>query len=130
MNTQTAIKSYASVRVQSGVEDASPHRLIQMLFEGALERIAQARGAMLQGNIALKGELIGKAAKIVAGLQGSLADTEGGDLAADLDSLYDYVIRRLVEANYHNDPAMLEECGRLLAEVKGAWDGIAHMELV
>ncbi len=125
MNPYQAAKSYSSVKVESGVMDASPHRLIQMLFEGALERIAQAKGAMAQNQIARKGELIGKAINIVGGLQGSLNDKEGGQLAANLDDLYDYIIRRLTEANFHNDPARLDECGRLLGEIKTAWDAIA-----
>lgn len=125
MNSYSAIQSYASVKVQSGVDDASPHRLIQMLFEGALERIAQAKGAMQQKQLARKGELLGKAINIVGGLQGSLNDREGGELAANLDSLYDYIIRRLTQANYENNLEYLDECGRLLGELKLAWDAIA-----
>ncbi|WP_062065330.1 flagellar export chaperone FliS [Cellvibrio sp. OA-2007] len=124
MNSYSAVQNYASVKVHSSVETASPHRLIQMLFEGALERIAQAKGAMAQNQIARKGELIGKAVAIVGGLQGSLNDKEGGALAANLDGLYDYVIRRLSQANYENNPEYLDECGRLLGEIKTAWDAI------
>lgn len=124
MNAYSAAQSYASVKVHSSVETASPHRLVQMLFEGALERIAQAKGAMLQNQIARKGELIGKATAIVGGLQGSLNDKEGGNLAANLDGLYDYIIRRLSQANFENNPDYLDECGRLLGEIKSAWDAI------
>ncbi|MEN0037660.1 MAG: flagellar export chaperone FliS [Cellvibrio sp.] len=124
MNAYSAVQNYSSVKVHSGVETASPHRLIQMLFEGALERIAQAKGAMAQNQIARKGELISKAAAIVGGLQGSLNDKEGGALAANLDGLYDYIIRRLTQANYENNPDYLDECGRLLGEIKTAWDAI------
>lgn len=124
MNSYSAVNSYASVKVHSGVESASPHRLIQMLFEGALERIAQAKGAMSQNQLARKGELIGKAVSIVGGLQGSLNDKEGGALAANLDNLYDYIIRRLTQANYENNVEYLDECGRLLGEIKTAWDAI------
>lgn len=120
-----AAQNYSSMKVQSSAMDASPHRLIQMLFEGALERIAQAKGAMQQSQTARKGELIGKAINIVAGLQGSLSDNEGGQLAGNLDDLYDYIIRALTEANLHNSQARLDECGRLLGELKSAWDGIA-----
>jgi flagellar protein FliS len=126
MNPYQAAQHYSSIKVQSNVADASPHRLIQMLFEGALERIAQAKGAMLQNQIARKGELIGKASAIVGGLQGSLNDKEGGELAANLDGLYDYIIRRLAKANYDNDSEILDECGRLLGELKTAWDAIAE----
>jgi flagellar protein FliS len=124
MNAYQAAQNYSSTKVHSGVEDASPHRLIQMLFEGALERIAQAKGAMQQNQIARKGELIGKAINIIGGLQGSLNDTDGGELAGNLDDLYDYIIRRLTQANFANDMSMLDECGRLLGEIKSAWDAI------
>ena len=125
MNAYQAAQHYSSVKNQAGVLDASPHRLIQMLFEGALERIAQAKGAMLQNQVARKGELIGKTINIVGGLQGSLNDKEGGELAANLEELYDYIIRRLVKANISNDPEILDECGRLLGELKAGWDAIA-----
>ncbi|MDO3382603.1 flagellar export chaperone FliS [Gilvimarinus algae] len=122
MNYSSAARQYQQVNVQSSVVDATPHRLIQMLFEGALGRIAQAKGAMLRSDVASKGELIGKAVNIVQGLQGSLSDTEGGDLAANLDQLYDYIVRTLIAANRNNDPSQLDECGRLLGEIKSAWD--------
>lgn len=125
MNPYQAAQQYSSVKVQTNVLDASPHRLIQMLFEGALERIAQAKGALQQHQIARKGELIAKAINIVAGLQGSLSDNEGGELTTNLDALYDYIIRRLSQANYENNPAILDECGRLLGEIKSGWDAIA-----
>ncbi|ACE85648.1 flagellar export chaperone FliS [Cellvibrio japonicus] len=130
MNSFSAIQHYASVKVHSGVDAASPHRLIQMLFEGALERIAQAKGAMQQNQLARKGELLGKAINIVGGLQGSLNDREGGDLAANLDSLYDYVIRRLTQANYENNPDYLDECTGLLSEIKAGWDAIGTASTV
>ncbi|RYY03006.1 MAG: flagellar export chaperone FliS [Gammaproteobacteria bacterium] len=125
MNAYQAAQHYSSVKTQTNVLDASPHRLIQMLFEGALERIAQAKGAMKQNQITRKGELIGKAINIVGGLQGSLNDKEGGQLAANLEGLYDYIIRRLTKANIDNDPSVLDECGRLLGELKSGWDAIA-----
>ena len=129
MNAYThAAQNYNSVKVQASVEEASPHRLIQMFFEGALERIAQAKGAMQQSNVQIKGERLQKAINIVAGLKGSLKDAdtaERGELAADLDDLYDYIILALTEANYKNSTERLDECSRLLGEIKSAWDGIA-----
>lgn len=124
MNAYSAAQHYASVKVHSGIESASPHRLIQMLFEGALERIAQAKGAMLQNQFARKGECLSKAVNILAGLRGSLNDSEGGELALNLDALYDYMIRRLTQANHENQPEYLDECTGFLLELKGAWDAI------
>lgn len=117
-------KAYSSMQVETKVVDASPHRLIQMLFEGALERIAQAKGALQQNQSARKGELISKAVGIVGGLQGSLVDAGDGELSANLDNLYDYMIRRLTEANLKNDENILDEVSGLITEIKGAWDQI------
>jgi flagellar protein FliS len=118
-------KAYSNVHLESRITDASPHRLVQMLFEGALERIAQAKGAMRQKQIERKGNLINKAIGIVGGLQGSLVDAGDGELTANLDNLYDYMIRRLLEANLKNDESVLDEVSGLISEIKGAWDTIS-----
>ncbi|BFM20643.1 flagellar export chaperone FliS [Gilvimarinus japonicus] len=125
MNAYSAAKQYQQVNVQSSVMDASSHRLIQMLFEGALERIAQAKGALARGSFVQKSERITKAVNIVQGLQGSLSDTEGGELTANLDELYDYVIRTLIQANRGNDVGKLDECAQLLGDIKSSWDQIS-----
>ncbi|MDA7085961.1 flagellar export chaperone FliS [Pseudomonas sp. SA3-5] len=125
MNAMLAMKQYQRVSVQSEVFEASPHRLIQMLMEGCLERIAQARGAIGRNLQAEKGELIGKAISIIGGLREPLDHQVGGELAQNLDSLYDYMINRLLEANRANDMALLDEVSGLLREVKSGWDGIA-----
>ncbi|SDX34085.1 flagellar protein FliS [Allochromatium warmingii] len=103
---------------------ADPHRLTQMLFEGALERIAVARGAMAQNNVALKGQKINQAMDIIGALRGALDLQRGGEIAANLDALYDYMIRRLVTGNARNDANILEEVAGLLREIKAGWDGI------
>lgn len=123
MNAFTSLADYSAVQYQSQM-DASPHRFIQMLFEGALERIAQAKGAIDQGLYEIKGERINKAIDIVAGLRGCLNDSEGGELAANLDALYDYIIRRLFDANTTSDSAILDQVAELLTDIKQAWDGI------
>jgi flagellar protein FliS len=125
MNAMLAMKQYQRVSVQSEVFEASPHRLIQMLMEGCLERIAQARGAIERNLHAEKGELIGKAISIIGGLREPLDHQVGGELSQNLDSLYDYMISRLLEANRANDVALLDEVSSLLREVKSGWDGIA-----
>ena len=125
MNAMTAMRQYQSVNTQARAIEADPHRLIQMLIEGGLTRLAQARGAMERGQTALKGELIGKAIGIVGGLRQGLDIEKGGELAANLDSLYEYMTTRLMEANLKNDVAIIEEIAQLLREVKSGWDAIS-----
>lgn len=124
MNALAAMKQYKQISVHSSIMDATPHRLIQMLMEGALERIAQAKGFMLNKNFAAKGEMLSKAIGIIGGLQSSLNKTEGGELAQNLDNLYDYMTRRLTDANLRNDPRILDEVAGLMIEVKSGWDNI------
>lgn len=124
MNQRNAAKQYGSVGLVSGVEDSSPHRLIQMLMDGALTRMAMAIGHMQRGDVAAKGESISTAISIIGGLQGSLDLEKGGQIAADLERLYDYISRRLVQANLENDLAPLEEARGLLNQVKEGWDEI------
>jgi flagellar protein FliS len=124
MNAYAAMKQYQTVNVNAQVSEADPHRLIQMLMEGGLQRIAQAKGAMQFNNVQLKGELIGKAIGIVGGLRDSLDFAKGGEVAANLDSLYAFMVQRLSIANLKNDAAILDEVAALLRDVKEGWDGI------
>ena len=119
-----AMKQYQTVNVNAQVSEADPHRLIQMLMEGGLQRIAQAKGAMEYGNIGLKGELIGMAMGIIGGLRDALDKEKGGEIAANLDNLYAFMQQRLTLANLQNDPAMLDEVATTLREIKQGWDGI------
>lgn len=125
MNAMTALRQYQTVNTQAQLHEASPHRLIQMLMEGGLSRLAQARGAIERGQVGQKGELIGKAIDIICGLRGALDMEQGGELAVSLDGLYAYMVSRLIEANVHNDAAPLEEVAQLLRNVKAGWDAIA-----
>ncbi|MDT3719860.1 flagellar export chaperone FliS [Pseudomonas oryzihabitans] len=118
-----ALRQYQNIGVQSGVFEASPHRLIQMLLEGGLSRIAQAKGAMQNQKYLLKGQLIGKALGIIAGLRDAL-NFEAGELAYRLDALYGYMATRLAEANRTNDTRILDEVAQLLRNIKEGWDGI------
>ena len=126
MNAMAALKQYQTVNTQAQVSDASPHRLIQMLMEGGLSRLAQAKGAMQHGQPGAKGELISKAIGIIGGLRAGLDSQQGGEIAANLDRLYEYMVRRLVEANIGNDVAMIDEVAGLLRDVKSGWDAIGH----
>ncbi|WP_213909148.1 flagellar export chaperone FliS [Stutzerimonas nitrititolerans] len=126
MYAMSAMKQYQSVNTNAQLVDATPHRLIQMLMEGGLTRLAQAKGAMERNDIALKGTLIGKTIDIVGGLRQGLNLEAGGEVAANLDSLYIYMTTRLVEANRKNDPTILDEVAGLLREIKSGWDGISQ----
>ena len=126
MNAMAALRQYQTVNTQAQLSDASPHRLIQMLMEGGLSRLAQARGAMLHGQVAAKGELISKAIGIIGGLREGLNLQSGGEIAANLDRLYEYMIARLVEANLSNDVALIDEVAGLLRNVKSGWDAISY----
>lgn len=121
MNVNAALKSYANVQVDAGVQGASSHRLIQMLFDGLLERIAQAKGAMKQKNIETKGKKISEACSILLGLQDSLNEEQGGELAQNLNALYGYIQQTLMKAHLKNDEALLDECTGLIVEVSSAW---------
>ena len=124
MNTFDSIADYRSVQHHALVEENSPHRFIQMLLAGALERIAQAKGAIAQGMYEIKGERVNKAIDIISALRGCLDDSEGGELAENLDALYDYMIRRLFEANVSLDVKILDEVTVLLSSIKQSWDAI------
>jgi len=119
-------QTYARVGLETSVATASPHQLILMLFDGALLAIAKATTAMQQKNVADKGQAISHAIDIISnGLAASLNFSEGDELANRLAALYDYMCRRLLHANLHNDLAALNEVSHLLGEIKSAWEEIA-----
>jgi len=118
--------AYAQVGVEVVFDGADPHRLILMLFDGAMLCVAKAQVHMEQGQIAEKGQNISQAINIIAnGLRVSLDMEAGGDLAEKLASLYDYMVVRLLHANMHNQLPPLAEVSKLLAELKEAWEQIA-----
>lgn len=125
MYAAAALKQYHSVNIRAQVAEASPHRLIQMLMEGGLAKLAQARGAMERDQLAVKGELIGHAISIIGGLREGLDLAQGGEVAGNLDSLYEYMISRLLEANRVGNLDMLDEVSGMLREIKSSWDAIA-----
>jgi len=124
MNGAVALREYQQMGAHSGVMDASPHRLIQMLLDGALTRILSAKAAILQNNFAKKGEQIGSAISIVEGLKASLDFKQGGEISKNLDALYEYINHTLLQANIKSDPALLDEAGKLLSQIKMGWDAI------
>ena len=124
MNARTALSAYRVNKTTTAMEGASPHKLIAMLLDGALERIASASGAMKREELAISGEAIGKAISIIDSLRVSLDHEQGQTLAESLSALYDYMTRRLLEANATKDPEMLGEVADLLKEIKTAWDEV------
>ena len=123
--SQRGAVAYANVGLETGVMAASPHKLVVMLFEGAMLQVALAIRYMNEGKIAAKGKAISRAiAFIETGLRASLDKNVGGELAQNLDALYDYMGKRLLAANTNNQPEILEEVHRLLGELKGAWEAI------
>lgn len=124
--TARASAAYVKVGVETAVAGAEPHRLIALLFDGLVDAIVQARGAMRERNAALKGRALGRAVRIVdEGLKSALDLRGGGELARDLDALYAYLLRRLTEANLRDDEAVLDECRRLVEPLRSAWRAIA-----
>lgn len=118
------LKAYQQVNTQTSITDADPHRLIQLLYNGALERINMAKARMQAKDFEGKGKLISKAIEIIGGLRNFLDFEKGGELSARLEGLYDYMERTLFEANAKNDIAKLDEVASLLHAVKEGWDGI------
>lgn len=124
VNAQLAIKGYSDVKVNAAIASACPHELIQMLYDGLLERIAQVKGSIEQKNIELKGVKVNQAVSIVLGLRDALDQKQGYELSSHLDGLYDYVMRQLWQAHLKNDPAILDECTYLITQVSEAWRAI------
>lgn len=117
-----ATHAYQRIGVETSVADASAHQLISILFEGYGDALAKARGALLAGRVADKGQAIGHAVRIVEeGLRSALNLRDGGAIAAQLDALYRYVALRLTHANLRNDAAALQECSDLIEPLKTAW---------
>ena len=121
MNARTAMSAYTQTKAQSGIESASATQLITMLLDGALERVAKAQGHMERGELAEQGEVIGKVIDIVASLDSYLDHDKGGEVSKTLESLYDYIVRQLYQANLKNDVSVLEEVATLLSEVRAGW---------
>jgi len=119
-------QAYARISLESRVAGATPHQLIAMLFEGACGAIAHARIAFAQGNVARRGEMISKAINIVDnGLRAALDHQKGPAIAADLERLYDYISRLLMQANLHSSPDKLAQAETLLRDLAEVWQAIA-----
>ena len=126
MNSITALNTYKNVGLESGVAAADPHKLILMLYQGAILAIASAKNQILRKEISAKGSSITKAIKIIdEGLKACLDVKAGGEIAVNLSDLYDYMNQRLLIANLKNDITIRDEVSTLLAELKQAWESIS-----
>ncbi|WP_302796495.1 flagellar export chaperone FliS [Hafnia paralvei] len=122
MYKATGSQAYADVGLESGVMSASPHQLIVMLFDGAHSALIRACLHMQAGQTQLKGQSITKAINIIDnGLKAGLNLEKGGELAENLAALYDYMVKRLLHANLHNDEATIQHVTDLLDNIADAW---------
>lgn len=121
---QAAAKQYQSINNTSEVLDADPHRLIQLLMEASLTRLFQAKLAIENGDMVSKANLLGRVWDILSTLQGSLDTKQGGEVAENLEKMYDYMSQRLLEASTENSPEMIDEVIKLMVTLKEGWDGI------
>jgi flagellar protein FliS len=115
---------YGSVAAESDAAYASPHRLVQMLLEGALDKLATAKGCIERNDIEGRSRQISWAMSIINGLRTSLDMEAGGAIAVNLNDLYAYMTRRLLDANIDNDAKAVAEVSDLVLEIKGAWDAM------
>ncbi|MBF6990365.1 MULTISPECIES: flagellar export chaperone FliS [Cupriavidus] len=127
MFARQAANAYAQVGVHTGAMSASPHKLITMLYDGARAAIARAKFHLEGGNIAERGNAISKAIDIIDnGLRAVLDHNAGGEISANLESLYEYMVRRLMLANLRSDAALLAEVDTLLESLASAWAQIGE----
>lgn len=126
-NSGLIVQQYQSINAQTVSDSTSPHRLIQILMQGALEKISLARIYMQQGEIELKSTHFSWAISIIDGLRMSLDQKQGEQIAENLSDLYDYMSRRLTTANQENSEKMLDEVIGLLQEIKSAWDAVPEL---
>jgi flagellar protein FliS len=118
------LASYQSVSVHGNVAAADPHRLVLMLMDGVMERMAIARACIERGDVAKKARLLHSCVTLLGELRSSLNIQQGGALARNLSELYDYMMRQLLRANLDGNADYIKEVTSLLGEVRGAWTAI------
>jgi flagellar protein FliS len=119
------LKQYRTVGAHGNLAEATPYQVVQLMLDAVLSRIAEASGHLKRGETPAKGEKIGKALGIIEALMLGLDKEHGGELAANLERLYDYAARTLLKANLENRDDLLKEVSALFREIKLGWDGIA-----
>ncbi len=125
----TGVSAYSNMSAATGVENADPHRLIQMLIDGAIEKINRSKFFLKNKKTAEKGKHISWAISIIGGLRSSLNMEQGGEISQNLDALYDYCTVTLVEANIENSEEKLDAVLTVMKEIKEGWDGIREQAI-
>lgn len=123
--TNKALKTYSQVNIEAAINSANPVQLIVILYDGALTAIATAQGQMQQQNYEMKGGLISRAIEIVDALRTAIDREKGGEIAENLNDLYEYINRQLIIANLKNDRNILDGVSKILLDLRGAWAEIA-----
>lgn len=121
---RSSLKSYRKVSLESELAIASPHRIIQLMLAGTLERLAQCKYAIQNNDFEQKGILIGKSIGLINGLNNSLDMDQGGDISVNLSRLYDFMLLRLSQANIENDPQAIDDVSDIIKTIKEGWDAI------
>ncbi len=124
MQNRAAMKQYKQVNTQASVENADQYTLTLILFNGAIERLNAAKMHIQQNNIGLRGENISKAISIIDGLCASLDMEKGGEIAKNLESIYDYMQRQLLDSTISNKPENIDEVIALMNEIRSGWAAI------
>jgi flagellar protein FliS len=119
------LQNYRTTGAHGNLADATPYQVVKVMLDAVLARVAEATGHLERGETAAKGEKIGKALGIIEALMLGLDKAGGGEIAANLERLYDYVSRTLLRAQLENRSELLKEVSSLLREIKLGWDGIA-----
>lgn len=130
MNAFSGANAYQQVNRFSAVEGASPHQLVSMLMQGAIDRLAIGKGMMERRDYAGKGEVLAKVIAIITELKGALDHENGGEIAANLNELYDYMMRAILAATTNNDSAQLDHVAELMGGLLQSWNSIPQQDRV
>lgn len=120
-----AASAYQRINVETAVHTMDQHQIVSLLLDGVLGSLASARGALARGDIPAKCAAVSKALKIIEeGLRTGLDTVDGGELASNLEALYDYATLRLILANSRNDDSIFQEVQRLIEPIAQSWKAI------
>lgn len=128
MNSKVAINQYQQLDLEARLASANPHKLVSLLFQRAAVRLAAAEAGILRGDISLRTNEINGVIEILSALRSALDLDAGGELAANLRDLYNYMDSRLLEANRRSSQALISEVKGLLGELQQAWDTMPQVD--